>query len=149
MDAPSDTKVWVDFYRIKRPQTTLGVPNNHYYIGAQVFNCYRNAQPGQARYEWRAHAFGLVASDFRDSWHLHTKLKNKDTANMWFIGRFKNQEAVRALDLVASESNRYLDKYGRNELAVFLRFSVTPIAGQACKRLAASIEEELRNLSPE
>lgn len=146
MEALSECDVWVDFYRVKRPKWTMGVPNNHYYIGVQVYHSYRRAGTERPRRGWQAHAFGLVTSDFQDDWHLHRKLKNKDTKNMWFIGRFKNQEAVRALDMVARESNRYLDKYGRSKLAVFLRFSVTPIAGQSCKRLATHIEDKLRKL---
>lgn len=146
MEAPSECNVVVDFYRVKRPQQTLGVPNNHYYIGVQIFHSCCRARGERPRNGWRAFAFGLVASRFEDDWHLHHKLKNKDMENMWFIGRFKNREAVHALDMVARESNRYLDKYGRNELAVFLRFSVTPVAGQACKGLATHIEDELRDL---
>lgn len=144
MEAPSECNVWVDFYRVKRPQNTLGVPNNHYYLGVQVSHSCRKARAERPRSGWQAYAFGLVASRFQDDWHLHRKLKNKDMENMRFIRRFKNQEAVRALDMVARESNRYLDKYGRNELAVFLRFSVTPVAGQACRGLATRIEDELR-----
>ena len=36
-EAPSECNVVVDFYKVKRPQRTLGDPNNHYYIGAQGF----------------------------------------------------------------------------------------------------------------
>lgn len=75
-----------------------------------------------------------------------TKRLQENSGKLRFIRTFCGIDAHAALELAASESNRYLDGYHRSHVLALIRFVATPILGRPCKKSAHRVRNALLDL---